>query len=271
MRVYISVDVEGVAGVVDREQIVGDGAAYREMCRLTTLETNAAIEGALAAGATAIVVNDSHWTMRNLLPEELHPAAELIQGRHKPLFMVEELDGTYDALFFVGYHAKAGAARGVLNHTFSPWETRMNGVVCSEATLAAAVAGQYGVPPALMTGDDVTAAEARETFGEGIVTVVTKRGLNRVAARSVHPQVARDRIRAGAAEAMRRLPTLTPYVLTNPVTIETTWATSPQADMVAMLPTTERTGDRSVRWTATDAVTAYHIYIAAYLIARAAN
>ncbi len=270
-RIYISVDVEGVAGVVDREQITGDSAAYREMCRLTTLETNAAIEGALAAGATEIVVNDSHWTMRNLLPEELHPAAELIQGRHKPMFMVEELDDTYDALFFVGYHARAGSARGVLNHTFSPWETRINGIICSEATLAAAVAGQYGVPPALVTGDDVTADEAHEQFGDRIVTVVTKHGLNRVAARSVHPQVARDRIRAGAEEAMHRLPTLTPYTVAAPVTIETTWATSPQADMVAMLPTSERTGDRTVCWTAHDTVTAYRTYIAAYLIARAAS
>jgi len=271
MRVYISVDVEGVAGVVDWDQVRGESAAYHAMCRLTTLETNEAIEGALVAGATELIVNDSHGPMRNLLPDVLHPAAELIQGRHKPMFMVEGLDESCDALFLIGYHGRAGSARGVLNHTFSPYETRMNGVICSEATLNAAVAGQYGVPLALVTGDDVTAAEAREDFGPRAVTVVTKQGINRVAARMVHPTVARDRIRRGAEEAMRRVPSLKPYVVTPPVTMETQWATSLHADMVEMLPTVERTGDRAVRWVSPDVVTAYRTYIAAYLIARNAE
>jgi len=112
MRVYISVDVEGIAGVVDWDQVRGDSAAYHAMCRLTTLETNEAIEGALAGGATEIIVNDSHGPMRNLLPELLHPTAELIQGRHKPMFMVEGLDESCDALFLVGYHGRAGSAHG---------------------------------------------------------------------------------------------------------------------------------------------------------------
>ena len=206
MRVYISVDVEGVAGVVDWDQVRGDSAAYREMCRLTTLETNEAIEGALAAGATEVLVNDSHGPMRNLDAELLHPVAELTQGRHKPMFMVEGIDDSFGALFLVGYHGRAGSAQGTLNHTFSPYETRMNGIICSEATLNAAVAGHYGVPIALVTGDDATAAEAIADFGPEIVTVVTKQGLNRVAARMVHPTVARDRIRQGAEEAMRRAP-----------------------------------------------------------------
>ncbi len=271
MRVYISVDVEGVAGVVDWDQVRGESTAYHAMCRLTTLETNEAIEGAVAAGATEIVVNDSHGPMRNLLPELLHPAAELIQGRHKPMFMVEGLDGSCDALFLVGYHGRAGSARGVLNHTFSPYETRMNGIICSEATLNAAVAGQYGVPIALVTGDDATAAEAIADFGPTIVTVVTKQGINRVAARMVHPTVARERIRQGAEEAMRRLPTLKPYTMTTPVTMETQWNSSLHADMVEMLPTVERVGDRAIRWVSPDVVTAYRTYIAAYLIARNAE
>jgi D-amino peptidase len=271
MRVYLSVDVEGVAGVVDWDQVRGDCAAYHEMCRLTTLETNEAIEGALAGGATEIIVNDSHGPMRNLQPELLHPAAGLIQGRHKPMFMVEGLDESCDALFLVGYHGRAGSMHGVLNHTFSPYETRMNGVICSEATLNAAVAGHYGVPLALVTGDDATAAEAVADFGPEVVTVVTKQGINRAAARMVHPTVARDRIRQGAAEAMRRLSSLKPYTMTTPVTMETQWNTSLHADMVEMLPTVERTGDRSIRWVSPDVITAYRTYIAAYLIARNAD
>ncbi len=271
MRIYLSVDVEGVAGVVDWSQTGGDTAAYREMCRLATAETNAAIEGALAAGATQIVVNDSHGAMRNLSAEDLHPAAELIQGRHKPMFMVEGLDASFDALLLVGYHGKAGSAEGVLNHTFSPWETTINGIVCSEATLNAAVAGQYGVPLALVTGDDATVAETRAQFAPEVVAITTKRGLNRAAAWMVHPSVARERIREGAAEAVRRAKTIPPYIVAGPVRVETTWAHSLQADMVAMLPTAERTGDRTVCWTSADMVQAYRTYIAAYLIARAAG
>jgi D-amino peptidase len=271
MRIYLSVDVEGVAGVVDWDQVRGDNTAYHAMCRLTTLETNEAIEGALAAGATSIIVNDSHGPMRNLLPELLHPAAELIQGRHKPMFMVEGLDESCDALFLIGYHGRAGSAHGVLNHTFSPYETRMNGIVCSEATLNAAVAGQYGVPIALVTGDDATAAEAHTDFGPDIVTVTTKQGINRVAARMIHPQAARDAIRQGAEEATRKAKSLKPFVVTPPVTMETQWATSLHADMVEMLPTTERTGDRTVTWVSPDVRSAYRTYIAAYLIARNAD
>src|SRR5690348_6466999 len=119
MKIYMSVDIEGVAGVVDRSHgSLTGGAEYDLGRRLMTLETNAAIEGALEAGATEIVVNDSHGPMINLLPEMLHPKATLIQGRLKHLFMVEGLDDSFDGMFLVGYHASAGIRDGVLNHAF---------------------------------------------------------------------------------------------------------------------------------------------------------
>jgi len=121
MKVYISVDIEGVAGVIDRSQGMVDGGHAFELGRALMMgETNAAIEGALAAGATEIVVNDSHAVMRNLLPTQLHPKATLIQGRIKNWFMVEGLDETFDAVMLVGYHAPAGVRDGVLNHAFHP-------------------------------------------------------------------------------------------------------------------------------------------------------
>src|SRR6185312_2540008 len=180
MKVYMSVDIEGVAGVVDRlHGSLTGGAEYALGRRLMTLETNAAIEGALEAGATEIVVNDSHGPMINLLPEELNPKATLIQGRLKHLFMVEGLDDSFDAMFLVGYHASAGIRDGVLNHAFHPYELRYNGTVWSETGLNASVAGYFGVPVALVTGDDAAIRDS-EALLPPHVGVSVKRGISRL-------------------------------------------------------------------------------------------
>ena len=123
MRVYISVDMEGVAGVVHEDQTdpiePRHAGEYNRMRRLMTSEANAAIEGALAAGASWVLVNDSHWLMRNLLPEELHPAAELLSGGPKLRSMVEGIELGFDGALFVGYHAMAGTRHAIIDHTYS--------------------------------------------------------------------------------------------------------------------------------------------------------
>ena len=138
MRVYISVDMEGVAGVVHEDQTnpidprcAGEYGRFR---RLMTAEANAAVEGALAAGATRVVVNDSHWEMRNLLAEELHPAAELVSGSTKPRSMLEGIDAGFDAACFIGYHAQAGTAHAILDHTYTDriFQVRLNGVAVGD-------------------------------------------------------------------------------------------------------------------------------------------
>src|SRR5439155_1700143 len=122
MRVYISVDMEGIAGVVHESQTdpttPAFAAEYGRFRRLMTAEANAAVEGALAAGATRVLVNDSHWFMRNLLAEELHQAAELVSGDPKPRSMVQDIDGGFDAALFIGYHARAGTRNAILDHTY---------------------------------------------------------------------------------------------------------------------------------------------------------
>jgi D-amino peptidase len=270
MKVYISVDIEGMAGIYDREQgNTAGGTAYETGRRLMTAETNAAIEGALAAGATEIVVNDSHGRMGNLVATELHQAAILIQGRVKPLFMVEGLDESFDACFLVGYHASAGIRDGVLNHAFHPYDVRCNGQVFSETALAAMVAGQLGVPVALVTGDDATIRDADTLFGAGkYVGVSTKRGISRSGAASVHPEVARERIHAGATQALQRLKEFKPFMVTTPVRLELDFYYSPQADIAALIPTTERIGDRTLAFTSPDALSAYRTFLATYYISR---
>ena len=271
MKVYLSVDIEGMAGIVDQLQgnILQGGAEYEMGRRLMTLETNAANEGALAGGATEIVVNDSHAQMRNLLPELLHPAATLIQGRIKHAFMVEGLDSSFDAVFLVGYHAPAGVRDGVLNHAFHPYELRYNGVVWSESGLSGSVAGHYGVPVALVTGDDAGVRDAERLLPPHI-GVSVKRGITRLSGASLHPSEARARTKEGARQALQRLSEWRPFTLTTPITVEMDFYFSPQADLASLIPTVERIGDRTIRYQSADAAEAYRTFLATSYISRQA-
>ncbi len=269
MKIYMSVDIEGVAGVIERAQgnIESGGFEFQLGRKLMTDETNAAIEGALEAGATEIVINDSHGPMRSLLPYELNPKASLIQGRIKHRFMVEGLDDSFDAVFMIGYHAPAGVRDGVLNHAFHPYELRYNGVVFSEIGLTASVAGHYNVPVALVTGDDAAIRDASELLPEH-VGVSVKRGITRFAGESLHPSVAAHRIREAAREAIERLSEFEPMKVETPVTIDMDLYHSPQADITALIPGVERIGDRTVKFSAPDALEAYRTFLATYYIQR---
>jgi len=186
LKVYISVDMEGVSGVVDGSQVVEDGRDYAAARRWMAEDVNAVIAGLLSAGATEIVVNDSHGGMRNLLPDSLHPKASLISGTPKPLTMMAGIDETFDAVVFVGYHAAAGTARAILDHTIAGRAVSritVNGTEMPELGLNAAIAGEFWVPVILVTGDTATAEQARALLGEQVVTVAVKESFGRNAAR----------------------------------------------------------------------------------------
>jgi D-amino peptidase len=253
MRVYISVDMEGVAGVVHEDQTnpvdprhAGEYNRYR---RLMTNEANAAIAGARQAGGTTILVNDSHWLMRNLIVEELDPAAELMSGGPKRLSMVEGIEGGFDAAFFVGYHAMAGTRNAVIDHTYTSrvYQARVNGKPVGELALNAAMAGAHGVPIALVSGDQALAAEARALLGGGVESVVVKEAVGRFAARSVAPAVACERIRSAAAAALRR--THKPFTFEPPIVLEVDFIESQMADMAELVPSSTRSGGRTVAYT----------------------
>src|SRR6516165_10984386 len=203
MKVFLSSDMEGTAGVVDWEQCVGDGPEAAAGRRLLLDEVNAAIEGALAGGGTEIVVNDSHSTMRNLPPDALAGEASYISGSHKPLYMMQGLDGSFDAVLFVSYHGSMGAPAG-LSHTYNPravMEARLGGVVTGEAGINALVAAHYGVPVVLVTGDRC-ACEETAALIPGVHTAVVKEHVSRLAAHSLHPARARALIRTTAEQAV---------------------------------------------------------------------
>jgi D-amino peptidase len=258
MRVYLSVDMEGIAGVVHEDQTnpidPRCASEYARFRRLMTLEANAAIEGALEGGATAVLVNDSHWTMRNLLAEELHPAAELLSGGPKTWSMMEGIDRGWDLAGLIGYHAKAGTIKAVLDHTYTSriQDVRLNGSSVGELGLNAALAGSFGVPVALVSGDDAIAGEARSLLGDGIRAVVVKEAKSRHAARSVAPETActllREAMREVVAAQLAGTSAVRPFVVAAPTTVEVDFALTVEADHAAMAPGFVRAGPRTVAY-----------------------
>ena len=209
LKVMIGVDFEGIAGVVTFPEIYSDHPYFMRNVKELTAEVNAAVEGALAAGATEIIVRDGHGADQNVDPFALHPEAKLINGRmpNTPQTMVMGIDSTYDALIFIGAHAMAGKQVGILSHTMSlkVEDYKLNGVSMGECPYNALYAGQFGVPVVFVSGDDVTCGEARQFFGD-IETVETKVALGRTCAvNHSSGQVCRE-IKEGVEKALRGLP-----------------------------------------------------------------
>lgn len=261
MKVYLSVDMEGIAGVVHELQTdptnPAAAADYARSCRLMTAEANAAIQGALDAGADRVVVNDSHWLMRNLIADELNPAAELISGGPKRLSMMEGVQDGFDAACFIGYHGQAGTRTSIIDHTYTDrvHQVRVNGRAVGELALNAAVAGCYATPVAFASGDNTLVAEAGEFLGDQVGTVAVKQAVSRYAARSLSPERARQAIREGVASALARAHPV--FTFATPVTIETDFARSIHADMAELLPGAVRTGGRTVHYSHADYLAAF--------------
>lgn len=280
MRVYISVDMEGIGGISHPHPTDPKDVRYPTSVALMIGETNAAIDGALVAGATDILVNDSHWNMTNLLPEDVHQAARVLQGE-KAWSMVAgaqpAADGTpaFDVALFIGYHARAGHGRGTIAHTYSgrPIETRLGGRPTGEYGLNAMVLGAWGIPVGMVSGDDALADEVADWL-PWAERVVVKEADGTHSAISVHPALARERVRAGAEEAARRAASATSIQVLDvdrPVVIEIDYGRGVVADHAAVVPGATRVGDRTVRFEADDPVIAYRAFLAMNRLASAVD
>lgn len=203
-KVYISVDMEGISGVNGDDQTSAGGAEYGRARRLMAEDANAAIRGAFEGGATDVVVNDSHGSQRNLLPEDLDPRARLISHSFKRYGMMEGLDETFDAIIFVGYHAKADAARGLFAHTGSGVvrDLQVNGASVGEGGMNAALARWYGVPVVAVSGDDAAVEEVARAV-PGIRGVAVKRAINTRAVELKPLAEARKDIQAASREGVQ--------------------------------------------------------------------
>lgn len=270
MRVYISVDMEGIAGVAAAEPTRRGDASYASSVALMVGETNAAIAGAFDGGADAVVVNDSHGEMFNLPPADLDPRARLLVGT-KPWSMLEGAQGGgFDVALFVGYHARAGHPRGTLGHTYSGDLTlvTLQGRPVGEYGLNAMALGAWGIPVGLVSGDDALAEEVAEWL-PWAERVVVKRAASQRAAESVHPEEARKMIRAAAARTVRGASAGSAEEAPRTLRLDPPirWAAEfrmpAQADFAAMVPGVEREGDRGIRYATDDPLDAFRAFLAA--------
>ena len=274
MKLLIAVDMEGATGVTCWDQVDPRTAEYQRFRHLLTGDVNAAIEGALAGGATEIQVTDGHWNSGNVLIEELHPGATLNTGTPLPLSMVQGANTGVAAALFVGYHARVGTLHAILDHTWSNSKVGnlwINGRLAGETGLNAAVCGDYDVPVLLVTGDQAVAAEAQDWI-PGVATAVVKTARSRYGAHCLPPGQTGPLIHSAARTAVQRFlegQGPVPVQVTHPVTLRVALVSSQMGDLASLVPGIERLDGRTIEFTAPDMPAAYRMFRAVVNLAGA--
>jgi D-amino peptidase len=260
LKIFISVDMEGIDGVATRMQAAGGGSEYEKYRRLMTLEVNAAIEGAYQAGATEVLVADSHGNAQNVDLELLDPRASLIRAWPRALGMVHGIDSTFAAAVFVGFHASEGQSPGVLAHTFTgSVEVSLNGRKVPEAGFAGAIAGEFGVPVVFVSGDQVIAREARALFGP-IETAVVKEAIGFNAAVMRPLEEARRMIREGVRRGVERRSEIRPYRIDRPVRLELRWEDPVMTEVLTLIDGVRRIDGQTVLFEGRDMIAAARFF-----------
>ncbi len=256
MKVFISVDMEGITGVVNWEDVNRNGKDYDRFRTIMTQEANAAIEGALDAGATDIIVRDSHGSGRNILPDLLNKNSRLIRDWSGCfLSMMEGIDGTFDAVLFIGYHAKAGTPDAILEHTMSSsniTDVSINDISLPEAGINGLIAGYYDVPVVFISGDKAICEQTRALFGN-VITVAVKEGIGS-AALNLHPEVSREKIREGVKNALKNISKYKPFKLNPPYTLVLNYKNEEMVHSKSFYPGIERTGDWELTYRSSDLI-----------------
>lgn len=260
MKVYITVDMEGIAGVVHNEQTDRDGKEHDRARMLMTEETNAAIKGAIEAGAQEIIVNDSHDTMRNIYPDLLDSKAKLIIGSPKMFGMMEGINSSYDAALFIGYHTMKGT-QGILNHTYNDStvnQIRINNIPMGEFGINSLLAGYYDVPSVFISGCNLTIAEAKSHISN-IYYAEVKQTIHRTSAENLHPTIARELIEKGVRESLINKHKIAPFYLENvrEYKVVISFLNTEYADIVETLPIVKRKDSLSIAFNSNDMLDAY--------------
>lgn len=271
MKILIATDMEGITGVTLWDHVTPGHTEYPRFRKLMTQDVNAAVRGACDAGADEIIIADGHWHGSNILIEELDPRARLNSGSPSPFSMMQGIDETVDGVMFVGYHARNGSSHAILDHT---WSSRtvanvwLNNILTGEYGLNAAVAGHYGAPVIMVSGDQTACAQVSELLGE-VETAVVKQASGRFAAECLAPQVTQELICESAQRAVERLArgdVPDPFVLDTPVTVTIEFFSSDMADRATRIPSTQREGTR-VSFTAQEMEAAYNGFRAMVMLA----
>ena len=274
MKILIAADMEGITGVTSWDHVDRTHPEYARFRRLMTLDVNAAIQGALEAGADEILVADGHGYHRNILLEELNPRARLNAGGPTPFSMVQGIDSSVSGVLFVGYHARAGTQNAILDHT---WSSRcvanlwLNDLLVGETGLNAAVCGHFGASVLMVSGDQAVCAEALDTLGSVEVAVV-KHATGRMSAECLPPALAQEKICDAAGRAVRRLregQAPPPFVLPALLQVAVELNSSDMADHASLLPQVARVDGRRIEFFAADMPTAYRLFTAVVSLASA--
>ena len=261
MKILISVDMEGITGVTNWDHVTPGHAEYARYRKLMTEDVNAAIEGAFDAGAKEVVIADGHWNGSNILVEEVDPRGELNSGAPSPLSMMQGINRDVDGVFFIGYHARQGSANAVLDHTWSDtcvanlW---LNDAIAGEYTLNAALAGHFGVPVIMVSGDQTACAQVVEQVGV-FETAVVKQATGRFSAECFAPDISHKIIYESAKRAVTRLAKIDspkPFILKSPVRVTVQLVSSDMADRAMHLPGVTR-DDLTLSFMAADMPKAY--------------
>lgn len=265
LKVFISVDMEGISGVVNTEQT--GGSEFSTARHWMADDVNAAILGALDAGATEVVVVDAHGSGNNILLSDLNPAAKLVSGSSGLHGMMEGIDKSFDAVMFVGYHAQAGTEHAVLDHTCSGSKilaTRINGAELPELGICGLFAGSLGIPVVLVTGDQAVCAQAHKVLGDKVAVAQVKEGIGRYSAKLLPFQTAHALIREQARQGLMRRKEIKPFTSGTPYNFDVTFFRASMADNVMLLPGMERKGSRDIHFSAPDFITGFKLFRAVY-------
>lgn len=256
LKIYISADMEGVVGAVTGDQLGPSGFEYAQFRELMTAEVNAAIDAARQAGATEILVSDSHGNGQNLLLEKLPQDIRLVRSWPRPLMMMQGIDETFDGAIFIGYHTSTTNTEGVRAHTLSSANltaVRLNGKPMSEAGLNAAIAGHFGVPVLMISGDDAIVAEAQGLLGD-IEGAAVKEAISFHSATTLMPEAALRLIGEKVAAAMERIDEFEPYELAGPIELEVSFKNYRPPQLLSYLPIVEQVDSHTIRYVADDMV-----------------
>jgi D-amino peptidase len=262
MKILIAVDMEGISGVVNWDQVTPGHPEYGRFRKIMTADVNAAIRGAFDAGAQEVCVADGHSHATNLLIEELDPRAHLNTGDNAPLAMVQGVDGGVDAVFFVGYHARAGTTHAILDHTWSSARVAnlwLNNKLVGETGLNASLCGHYNAPVVMLSGDEAVCAEALDLLGK-IEVAAVKRATSRTSAECLPPEKAQEKICEAAGKAVQRLAAgefKEIFKMNTPVEVKLELFNSSMADRAALLPGALRLDGRRIAFTCEDMLAAY--------------
>ncbi len=259
LKIYISADMEGIGGVSTWQVQAAPGAPeYEKFRRLMTLEVNSAVSGAFDAGATEVLVSDSHWNAQNIDIEILDHRARLVRAFPRTMGMMQGIDATFDAVVFIGYHASEGTPSAILSHTMSSariFELKLNNVTVPESGLNAAIAGEFGVPAVFVSGDQAVGKQTRELLGP-IEAVAVKQATGFYSATMTTPTECQRLIREGVKRAVERRKEMKPYRLTHPVSIEITFKNIIDAELISYLPGVERPRGNAIVFKARDVIEA---------------